>query len=187
MKKLISKKASPIPPSPHKAEKRQWRHNLPTWRHRHFLDIAMFLLSNLVIGPSFVSISWCVLEFWQFSLIKDWQEIGNTPVCVLPNIWRLGRVWDTRFICNKMLLNAAKCQGYSWSVFELLRKNQEGEGGGTPSTRLGLRRNPCINSIPIPWKLLLAWKMFFLTEVQVLCDELCIYYMYRDYAHSVNS
>ena len=142
MKKLISKKASPIPPSPHKAEKRQWRHNLPTWRHRHFLDIAMFLLSNLVIGPSFVSISWCVLEFWQFSLIKDWQEIGNTPVCVLPNIWRLGRVWDTRFICNKMLLNAAKCQGYSWSVFELLRKNQEGEGGGYSFHQIRVKKKP---------------------------------------------
>ena len=40
-------------------------------------------------------------------------EIRNTPVWVLPNIWRLGQVRDTKFatnISNKMLLNALKCQ-----------------------------------------------------------------------------
>ena len=40
-------------------------------------------------------------------------EIGNTPV--LLNIWRLGRVRDTKFgtnVSSKMLLNTAKCQGY---------------------------------------------------------------------------
>ena len=47
-------------------------------------------------------------------------EIGNTPVRVLPDIWRLGRVRDTKFstdVSNKMLLNAAKCQGYSFDHF----------------------------------------------------------------------
>ena len=41
-------------------------------------------------------------------------EIGNTPVWVLPNIWRLERVRGTKFGkngSNEMLLNAAKCQG----------------------------------------------------------------------------
>ena len=36
-------------------------------------------------------------------------EIGNTPVSVLPNIWRLGQVGDTIFgmdVSNEMLLNA---------------------------------------------------------------------------------
>ena len=40
--------------------------------------------------------------------------MGNTPVCVLPN---LGRVRETKFdtnVSNRMLLNAAKCQGYSF-------------------------------------------------------------------------
>ena len=44
-------------------------------------------------------------------------EIGNTPVWVLPNIWRLGQVGDTKFGANgsiKMLLNAAKYQCYSF-------------------------------------------------------------------------
>ena len=47
-------------------------------------------------------------------------EIGNTLVWVLPNIWRLGRVRDTNIgtdISNKILLNAAKCQGYRFYRF----------------------------------------------------------------------
>ena len=47
-------------------------------------------------------------------------NIGNTPVRVLPSIWRLGQVRDTKFgtdVSVKMLLNAAKCQGYSFCHF----------------------------------------------------------------------
>ena len=47
-------------------------------------------------------------------------EIRNTPVWVLPNIWRLGLVRNTKFrmkVCNKILLNTAKCQGYSFYRF----------------------------------------------------------------------
>ena len=43
-------------------------------------------------------------------------EIGNTPVWVLSNIWRLRQVMDTKFdtnVSNKILLNAAKFQGYN--------------------------------------------------------------------------
>ena len=47
-------------------------------------------------------------------------EIGNTPVWVLPNIWTLRRVRNTKFdtnVSNKMLLNAAEGQGCSFSLF----------------------------------------------------------------------
>ena len=47
-------------------------------------------------------------------------EIRNTPVSVLPNIWRLGQVRDTKFgtnVSNKILLNDAKCQGSSFYRF----------------------------------------------------------------------
>ena len=27
----------------HNSKKLQWRHNLPTWRHRYFFDVALFL------------------------------------------------------------------------------------------------------------------------------------------------
>ena len=47
-------------------------------------------------------------------------EIGNTTIWVLPNICRLGWVRDTKFgmnVSNALLLNAAKCQGYSFYRF----------------------------------------------------------------------
>ena len=44
-------------------------------------------------------------------------EIVNTPVSVLPNISRLGQVMNTKNASNRMLLNAAKCQGYSFYSF----------------------------------------------------------------------
>ena len=38
-------------------------------------------------------------------------EIGNTPVCILPSIWRLEQVRDTKCgtsVSEKMLLNAVR-------------------------------------------------------------------------------
>ena len=57
-----------------------------------------------------------VLELWQFLFYKGLtrnSKIENTPVWVWFNIWRLGRVSNTKFgtnVSNKMLLNAAKCR-----------------------------------------------------------------------------
>ena len=51
-------------------------------------------------------------------------EIGNTPIWVLPNIWRLGRSRDTKFgrnVSNKMLLRVTV-----FTISELLRENQQG-------------------------------------------------------------
>ena len=67
-------------------------------------------------------------------------EIGNTPVWVLPNIWRLGRVMDTKFgtnVSNRMLLNAAKFQGYSFYRFWVIKGKPTGEIK-SPPPRLGL-------------------------------------------------
>ena len=85
----------------------------------NFFSVVVFLLSSLVTGPSFISLSLLVLELWQFLSIRDWSEIrksGNAPVWAFPNIWRLGWIWDFKFgrnVSNEMLLNAAKYQGYS--------------------------------------------------------------------------
>ena len=52
-------------------------------------------------------------------------EIENNPVWVLPNIWRLGQVRDTKLgtdVSNKMLLNAAKCQGYIFYRFWVIKE-----------------------------------------------------------------
>ena len=65
---------------------------------------------NIITGSGIMTI------FFYKGLTRN-PEIGNTPVWVLPNIWRLGRVMDTKFdtnVSNKMLLNTAKYQGYSY-------------------------------------------------------------------------
>ena len=63
-------------------------------------------------------------------LTRNW-EIGNTPACVLPNILRLGRVRNTKFcmnVSNEMLLNAAKCQDYSFYRFWVIKRKPTGLG-----------------------------------------------------------
>ena len=70
-------------------------------------------------------------------------EIGNTPVWILPNVSRLGRVRNTRFgtnVSNKMLLNAAKWQGYSFYRFWVIRGKPRGGKITLPSpSTLGLK------------------------------------------------
>ena len=70
------------------------------------------------------SISSLILEFWGYDDFfykrLSWNlDIGNIAIGVLPNT-RLGQIRDTKFgtdVSNKMLLNAAKCQGYSFYGF----------------------------------------------------------------------
>ena len=51
-------------------------------------------------------------------------KIGNAPVWVLPNMWRLGQLRNTKFgtnVSNKMLLNAVKCQRFSFCRFYVIK------------------------------------------------------------------
>ena len=82
-----------------------------------------------------------VTVFVYKGLIRNLQ-IGNTefcpipclsfaqyPVWVLPNIWRLGRVRDAKFVSNvsnEKLLNASKSQDYSFKRFWVIKENQQG-------------------------------------------------------------
>ena len=78
-------------------------------------------------------------------------EIGNTPFWVLPNIWRLGQARDTKFgknVSNKMLLNAAKCQGYSFYGFWVIIGKPPGKQGGDGGVR-GYRITPLATQIVI--------------------------------------
>ena len=53
------------------------------------------------------------------------QIIGNIPIWVLPNNWRLKQVRNTKFgtnVSKKMLLNAAKCQGYIFYHFWVIKE-----------------------------------------------------------------
>ena len=68
------------------------------------------------IHVNIITVSGIMTIFFYKGLTRN-PEIGNTSVWVLPNIWRLVRVMDTKFgtnVSNRMLLNAAKFQGYSF-------------------------------------------------------------------------
>ena len=54
---------------------------MSTWRHHQFFfDVAVLLLSILVVGPSSMSISWLFLELWQLLFIKDWPETRKSEI-----------------------------------------------------------------------------------------------------------
>ena len=66
-------------------------------------------------------------------------EIWYTPVWVFSNIWRLGGIMDTEFstdVFNKMLLNNAKYQGYSFYRFWNIKTKptRRGKVPHTPTT-----------------------------------------------------
>ena len=110
-----------------------------------FFNVVLFLSSSLVTGLSFMSISSLVMELWQFTFIRDWPEIRKSeipPFCLnLPNIWRLEQVRNTKLgtkVCNKTLLNAAKCQGYSFYHFWVIKRKQTEGVKLLPTPRLGL-------------------------------------------------
>ena len=64
--------------------------------------------ANIITGSGVMTI------FIYRGLIGN-PEIGNTTVCVLPNIWRLGRVMDTKFGTNvSKCCNAAKFKGVDY-------------------------------------------------------------------------
>ena len=85
------------------------------------------------------------------------SDIGNTLIWVLPNIWRLGRVMDTKFgtnVSTRILLNAAKFQGYSIYRFWVI-KGKPTRGGGIP-----LPTPPPPTQIRVKWFTALFSKNF---------------------------
>ena len=70
-----------------------------------------------------------VMTIFLYIVFTRDPEIGNTPVWVLSNIWRMGWIRDIAFgtnIPNEMLLNVAKCQGYSFYHFWVIEGNATG-------------------------------------------------------------
>ena len=101
-----------------------------------FFDVALFLLSSLVTGSSFMSISSLVLELWKFSFIRDWTEIRKLEIppsefCpISADLVKLGipnLAWMFLIKCYWMLQNARIT---AFTVSELLRENRRREGGG---------------------------------------------------------
>ena len=128
----------------HKSKKLQWRHNLLTWSHVHFFLFFLFLFSGLVTGPIFISIllgSGVITVLFYNRLIRN-PDIRNTLICVLTHIWRLGWVRNTKFgtnVFNEKLLNATKCQDYSFYHFWVIKGKSTGVVKLRPTPRSGLK------------------------------------------------
>ena len=119
----ISKETETLLRRGNKTEKWHSCHNLPTWHHRQFFAVIVFVLSNLVTGPGFyvnITTGPGVMEIVVCSGLTRNQEFRNTPVDVLPNICRMGQISYTKFctnVSNEKLVNLSKCQGYSYYCF----------------------------------------------------------------------
>ena len=108
-------------------------YNLPTWRHpKVFFDVAVFLLSGLVTGPSFMAMSLLGMELRQFSFIADWPKIWKSEIPLsefcpisgdrgelrIPNFGRMFLMASYRMLQN--------CRVTAFTVSELIRENQQG-------------------------------------------------------------
>ena len=92
----------------------------------NFCDAVLFLFLSLVAGPRFMSILPLVLELWQFPFIRDWSEIRKSQIPP-SEFFPISRDWGEFGLPNltrtsdKMLMNAAKCQGYSFYCFLFIK------------------------------------------------------------------
>ena len=74
--------------------------------------------------PNIITGSRVMTIYFHKELTRN-PEMGNTRFLVLPNILRMGQVRNTKFgtdVSNKMLLNAAKCQGYNVFRFWVFKR-----------------------------------------------------------------
>ena len=107
-------------------------------------DANFFLLSSLVTGPRFMSISSLVLELWQFFFIRDWPEIRILeipPSEFCPISGDCGELWISNLArmflieCYWMLKSSRVT---AFIAFELLREKQL-EGGQKYPPRVNTR------------------------------------------------
>ena len=90
-----------------------------------FLKLFRFSCHWSKFHVKIINGSWVMSIFFYKGLTRN-LEIENIPVWVFSNIWRLRRVRNTKFgtdVSTKLLLNAAKCQGYSFYRFWVITVN----------------------------------------------------------------
>ena len=103
-----------------------------------FFDAVLFLLSRLVTGLSFISISSLVLELWQFPFIRNWPEIRKSEIppsafCPISRDW--GKLGIPNFAQTSLIKRYWMLQNVTVTVFtisELLRENQHGRNYACP-------------------------------------------------------
>ena len=111
-----------------------------------FFDFVLFVLSILVTGQSFMSISSLVLELWQFSFIRDWPEIRKLEISP-SEFWPISGDWGNLWIPNLTRMSLIECYWMlqnsrvtAFTVF-LVIKGKSSWGGvklPPPPPRLGL-------------------------------------------------
>ena len=110
----------------------------------NFFDVVLFLLSILVTGPNFMSISSLVLELWQFSFIRDWPEIRKSEIPqseFFPISGDWGELWIPNSARMSLIERYWMLQYFTvtaFTVFELLRENQLGVKLPPSPPRLGI-------------------------------------------------
>ena len=115
-----------------KSEKWQWRHDFPIWRQRQFFWRCFVSLIKFSYWSKFhvnINTGSAMMTIFFYKGLRRNPEIGNTHVWVFPNIWRLGRVMDTKLgmnVSNRMLLKASKFQGYSFYRFWVIKGKPTG-------------------------------------------------------------
>ena len=121
-----------------------------SWPHRQFFFFFSWFFVSLVNfsywSRSHVNIitGSGVITIFFYKRLTSNPKIRNNPVWVFPNIWRLGQVRDTKLctnFSNQMWVNAAKCQGYSFYFFWVIKVRPTGGGGRVklPPPRLGVK------------------------------------------------
>ena len=102
----------------------------------NFFVVAIFLLSSIVTGSTFMSISLLVLELWQFSFMRDWPEIRNLEITP-SEFFPISEDWGELGLPNLAWMSVMKCYWMlqnsrvtAATVSELLRENQLGDNYG---------------------------------------------------------
>ena len=116
---------------------------------------------NIITGSGIITI------FFYKGLTRN-PEIRDTSVWVLPNIWRLGRVRNTKPSTNssdKIVLNAAKCQGYSFYRFWVIKEKPTREGKSIPPPPSQIR----VNNERRAWMVCLFFKNIINIIVKYYC------------------
>ena len=70
-----------------------------------------------------------VMTIFVYKKLTRKRKIWNNPVWVLPKIWKLGHVRDDKLgtnVPNEMLFNTAKCQGYNFWRFWVIKGKPTG-------------------------------------------------------------
>ena len=97
-----------------------------------FFVATLFFWPSLITGSSLMKVSWLVLGLWQFSFIKDWQEIQKSNITP-PEFFRIPQYWGKLATANFSQMFVIKCYWVllnarvtAFTVSEVLRENWQG-------------------------------------------------------------